>query len=206
MNKELIDFGFSSLKKWAEDLLDSNKKGMGTELPLLSDKECLNDGVVSIREIQILSCKKPYWLCGQGYRSMCNPYRVQILTPPDKSEFGLKMLQYKTVLERIVADGCTVELIREFFILCHDLHNLADLEGQKRSLTRATLRYQQNGRCVFPNCKKERGLQLHRCLPGYLGGEYSEDNCVLVCAQHHPKLEQFRSKEEVIEYLSGENR
>ena len=198
-----ISYDFNSLKKWAETLLDSNNKGMGTNIPVLSDNECLNDGVVSIREIKILSCDKPYRLCGQGYDSRCNPYRVQILIPADQSEFGLKMLRYKAGLEKIVAGGCTVELIGEIFTLCHDLHNLADLEGQKRSLARASLRYQQNGRCVFLDCKKERGLHLHRCLPGYLAGEYSEDNCVLVCVQHHPQLEQFRSKSEVEEYLKG---
>ena len=108
----------------------------------------------------------------------------------------------KDVLEKIAAGSCAVELVGEFFILCHDLHNLADLEGQRRKLARDTLRYQQNGRCIFPNCKKGRQLHLHHCLASYLGGDSSADNCVLVCAQHHPELEQFRNKAEVEEYLS----
>jgi len=196
------EYDFSLLKLWADNLLSSNNKGVGTNLPLLSDKECMNDSRVSIREVHILSCRKPYHLCGQGYGPSCSPYRAQILVPLDKSEWGLKMLEYKSRLEQISAGKCSIELIKEVFTLCYDLHHLADIEGQRKSLARASLRYQQNGRCIFPGCKKERQLHLHRCLPGYLGGEYSEDNCVLVCAQHHPRLELFRSKSDVEDYLS----
>jgi hypothetical protein len=71
---------------------------------------------------------------------------------------------------------------------------------QKR-VTRSLLRYKQDGRCIILGCSKERQLHLHRCLPGYLGGEYTEDNCVLVCAQHHPQLEQYRSKQEVLQHI-----
>lgn len=191
------------LQKWARHLLfDGDNKGQGTRLPVLVDKECIDDEVVSIRELRIISCKKPYHLCGASSYSKCEPYYVQTLIEQDVSSFGLKMREYKTVVERINAGDCTIKTTRELFILCHDLHNLADLDGQRKSLTRATLRYQQDGQCIFPYCKKGRGLHLHRCLPGFLGGEYSEENCVLVCSQHHPQLEQFRSKTEVMEYLN----
>jgi hypothetical protein len=198
------DFDFTTLKEWATGLLDIRKEGRGTTPPLLLDKECLNDDVVSIREVQELSCKKPHQACGNSYGPFCQPWRVQLPNIPIQSTFNLKMLEYKEALEKITSDEeCTVELIRKVFTLCYDLHTIADLERQNEKLVRDTLRYKQNGFCVIPGCKNQKHLNLHHCLAESLGGETSENNCVLVCTIHHASLEKFRSKVEVMEYIKS---
>jgi hypothetical protein len=91
-------YDFSNLAAWAKGLLNSDSKGSCTTIPILSTAECLNDDIVSIKSVQIITCKKPYRLCGMSYGSPCNPPRVSILSPGDNSEYGLKMAQYKKVL------------------------------------------------------------------------------------------------------------
>lgn len=189
------------IEEWALDLLNETKKTTSrynTQLPVISDEESLEDGIVSLRTIQVVSCKRPYRLCYQ-----CSPFRVVNDYPNDESDFGISMHEYKTILEEISRTGYDFTLFKKLFATCYTLHQLTDIAGQQKGLARARLRYAQNGQCIFPDCTKEKVLHLHRCLPGYLRGEYTEDNCVLVCQQHHPSLEKFRSKAEVLEYIEG---
>ena len=57
----------------------------------------------------------------------------------------------------------------------------------------------QSGKCIVPYCSWEpslwwrkvryRPLCLHRIVPGRDGGEYTLDNTVLVCPEHHGTIE-----------------
>ncbi len=68
------------------------------------------------------------------------------------------------------------------------------------------LNNEQGGVCVVPGCnyipsywwseRNRRSLLLHRVLPGRKGGKYTPENTVLVCVDHHIKIEG-KSKQEI---------
>jgi hypothetical protein len=41
--------------------------------------------------------------------------------------------------------------------------------------------------CVEFDCSETNNLQIHRIIPGYLGGKYSLTNCDALCPTHHKK-------------------
>lgn len=43
-------------------------------------------------------------------------------------------------------------------------------------------------KCYFCECNDYACLQCHRIVPGEQGGEYTEHNTLVVCANHHNKI------------------
>ena len=195
-----------------------NKTMWFPRLPIiLNKKEILNNDVILIYEIQSPHCKNPHPYCGGSCNPICNFYSLTKYYPygnqiPDTNEYNLKLSTYSTTLNRIRTGGATIELIRELVILCHGLYDLVEQENDRVRLVWDAVSLQQNGHCIFPDCKRNSGkkdgwhclgLHGHHCLAVSKGGKTSEDNCVLVCPHHHNRLEQFSSKVEVMEYLKG---
>lgn len=189
---------FEVLRQWAKDKLEI---GGTPRLPcILQESKSISERI-TVHKVKWLECSKPFYLCRH-----CEPFPVRdVIIPDSKSEIDKLMKEYTSVINDIAQKEITLSLLNSLFELCYNLHYLTDLEGKRKGLTRQQLRYIQKGKCIVPDCNKYRQLHLHRCLPGYLGGEYTAENCVLVCAQHHPKLEDFKSKAEVMEYVSRNN-
>ena len=49
---------------------------------------------------------------------------------------------------------------------------------------RRTIMERSNGICEMPNCE-HKGIEVHRKVPRTNGGKYNEDNCILLCKEHH---------------------
>ena len=83
---------------------------------------------------------------------------------------AIDALQYQGYLIQPVrihegSDKCTAEIRRGVIMAC-------------------------KGMCNFENCEETEHLQIHRQIPGYLGGKYSLMNCVALCPKHHKLIHQ----------------
>lgn len=60
-------------------------------------------------------------------------------------------------------------------------------EGEDKcnaKLRKAILEVCKN-QCIVEDCEEKNNLQIHRIIPGYLGGKYSLMNCDALCPDHH---------------------
>lgn len=202
MTKEVIEIeGFTKLKsglrEWAGAMLDTGSKSQRTDTFLsgLSIPHQIGENIY----IRIsIHCNKK-WPC-YPYHT-CTPPLCESIEKHWHQPIREQLSNYKKALEVIrgASDPQIWQALDAFMQTCSLIQHLfAKAASQKRE-TRDIVRREQEGRCIVPSCNKFRSLHLHACLPVFRGGEYTPENCVLVCAQHHPMLEGCNNKAEVIE-------
>ena len=122
------------------------------------------------------------------------------------SDFGINIydIMFDCNLGRIMKDppehmlcpGCGV-LTERHWHREHDFcYHCYSGQSKERCELRAHLMARQGGKCIISGCnydEKKKGnclMHTHRIVRGVDGGEYTLDNCVLVCKNHHRKIEK----------------
>lgn len=190
---QLISELKNSLREWAQARL--NKKtsehlsGLGQAYSP-TESISINIGVYCVDK------KCPF----TRYYHQCNPPNLETLENFWSHVIRQRSTEYRIALEKLAsATNSTIwQALHDFTEVCSLFQRLLDTAARERANTRDIVRREQEGHCIVPSCNKSRGLHLHACLPVFRGGEYTQDNCVLVCPQHHPSLEGYSTKAEVI--------
>lgn len=201
-----IHADLSELIKWAKDTLLGGNSTCGTPMLVSIDTigEHHNENCY-INRLYSLHCR---YIDSYPCDSISTNYTNNHCTFPNVNnslehwshQVKEYAKDYKSTIEQIANGDITNEILIHFFDICHKLQVTMDIKANEKNIVHKSLRLTQNGKCIINECTTNAKMHTHRCLPGFLGGEYTVDNCVLVCSKHHYLLEQFRNKQDVLNY------